>query len=330
MKVVIPVAGEGRRLRPHTNTVPKPLLEVAGKPILAHILDPLKHLDIDEIIFVTGYLGGQIKDYVSKTYSFKSTFVNQDRLLGLGYAVSLGIEKIEETDLLIILGDTIAECDLSEFTTKSDYVLGVKHVNDPKRFGIAEIDSSEKIVTKLVEKPKNPSGNLALIGLYYFKEIAMLRSELAKLLESDKKTSGEIQLTDALQGMIASGIKFRASEVESWHDCGKKETILQSNQHFLSSMNLSNSHNGSKIVPPVYISETADISKSTIGPNVSIARSVSISDSVIENSIIGESSTVKNADIKDSLIGKSVLVSNYKGTLNLGDNSIIEGSKYSK
>ena len=153
---------------------------------------------------------------------------------------------------------------------------------------------------------------------------------MAQLMTSDKKTSGEIQLTDAVQGMIESRTRFKASEVESWHDCGKKETILKSNQHFLKSMNSSNSHNGSKIVLPVYISETADISKSTIGPNVSIAESVSISDSVIENSIIGESSTVKNADIKDSLIGKSVLVSNYKGTLNVGDNSIIEGSKYSK
>ena len=328
MKVVIPVAGEGRRLRPHTNTVPKPLLEVAGKPILAHILDPLAQLDTDEIIFVTGYLGSQIKEYVSESYSFKSSFVNQDRLLGLGYAVSLALDNIEESDLLIILGDTIAECDLAAFTNKSDYVLGVKQVDDPQRFGIADV--KDGIVTKLVEKPKNPPGNLALIGLYYFKEIAMLKSELAKLIKSDKKTSGEIQLTDALQGMIESGTKFMTSEVESWHDCGKKETILQSNQHFLKTMNSSNSNNGSKIVPPVYISETADISKSTIGPNVSISKSVSISDSVIANSIIGENSTVKNADIKDSLIGKSVLISNYKGTLNLGDNSIIEGSWYSK
>ena len=324
MKIVIPVAGEGRRLRPHTNTVPKPLLEVAGKPILAHILDPLLSLNIDEVIFVIGYLGNQIREYVSENYSFKSSFVNQDRLLGLGYAVSLALDNIEESDLLIILGDTIAECDLGAFTTKADYVLGVKQVADSKRFGIADI--KDGIVTKLVEKPKDPPGNLALIGLYYFKEIAMLKNELAKLIKSDKKTSGEIQLTDGLQEMIESGTKFRASEVSSWHDCGKKETILKSNQHFLKSADFSGSYNGSKIVPPVHISESAEISKSTIGPNVSIAGSVSISDSVIENSIIGESSTVKNADLKDSLIGRRVLIRNYKGTLNLGDNSIIEGS----
>ena len=324
MKIVIPVAGEGRRLRPHTNTVPKPLLEVAGKPILAHILDPLLSLNIDEVIFVIGYLGNQIREYVSENYSFKSSFVNQDRLLGLGYAVSLALDNIEESDLLIILGDTIAECDLGAFTTKADYVLGVKQVADSKRFGIADI--KDGIVTKLVEKPKDPPGNLALIGLYYFKEIARLKNELAKLIKSDKKTSGEIQLTDGLQEMIESGTKFRASEVSSWHDCGKKETILKSNQHFLKSADFSGSYNGSKIVPPVHISESAEIIKSTIGPNVSIAGSVSISDSVIENSIIGESSTVKNADLKDSLIGRRVLIRNYKGTLNLGDNSIIEGS----
>ena len=228
--------------------------------------------------------------------------------------------------MLIILGDTIAECDLTSFTTKFAYVLGVKQVEDPSRFGIADVDINDEIVTKLVEKPKDPPGNLALIGLYYFKEIAILKSELAKLIKSDKKTSGEIQLTDALQGMIASGIKFRASEVESWHDCGKKETILKSNEHFLKSANFSGSYDGSKIVPPVHISDSAEIRKSMIGPNVSIAGSVSISDSMIANSIIGESSTVKNADIKDSLIGKSVLISNYKGTLDLGDNSVIEGS----
>ncbi|MCH7691026.1 MAG: NTP transferase domain-containing protein [candidate division Zixibacteria bacterium] len=324
MKVVIPVAGEGRRLRPHTNTVPKPLLEVAGKPILAHILDPLLSLNIDEVIFVIGYLGNQIREYVSENYSFKSSFVNQDKLLGLGYAVSLALDNIEESDLLIILGDTIAECDLGAFTTKADYVLGVKQVADPRRFGIADI--KDGIVTKLVEKPKDPPGNLALIGLYYFKEIARLKNELAKLIKSDKKTSGEIQLTDGLQKMIESGTKFRASEVSSWHDCGKKETILKSNEHFLKSADFSGSYNGSKIVSPVHISESAEIIKSTIGPNVSIAGSVSISDSVIANSIIGESSTVKNADLKDSLIGKSVLIRNYKGTLNLGDNSIIEGS----
>ncbi len=324
MKIVIPVAGEGRRLRPHTNTAPKPLFEVAGKPILAHILDPLLSLNIDEVIFVIGYLGNQIKEFVSQNYSFKSSFVNQDRLLGLGYAVSLALDNIEESDLLIILGDTIAECDLGAFTTKADYVLGVKQVADPRRFGIADI--KDGIVTKLVEKPKDPLGNFALIGIYYFKEIARLKSKLAKLIKSDKKTSGEIQLTDALQGMIESGTKFRSSEVSSWHDCGKKETILKSNEHFLRSADFSGSYNGSKIVPPVHISESAEISKSTIGPNVSIAGSVSISDSVIENSIIGESSTVKNADLKDSLIGRRVLIRNYKGTLNLGDNSIIEGS----
>ncbi len=324
MKVVIPVAGEGRRLRPHTNTVPKPLLEVAGKPILAHIVDPLLSLNIDEVIFVIGYLGVQIKKFISENYSFKSSFVNQDKLMGLGYAVSLALDNLKESDVLIILGDTIAECDLKAFTGKSDYVLGVSQVDDPKRFGIAEIEDG--IVTKLVEKPKVPTGNMALIGLYYLKESLLLKEELDKLIQSDKKSSGEIQLTDALQGMIESGIKFRASEVESWHDCGKKETILKSNEHFLKSLHSSGSYDGSKIVPPVHISESAEISKSIIGPNVSIARSVSITDSVIANSIIGESSSLKNADIRDSLIGRNVLVSNYKGTLNLGDNSIIEGN----
>lgn len=324
MKVVIPVAGVGARLRPHTNTIPKPLLEVAGKPILAHILDPLKSLDIEEIIFVIGHLGDQIEAYVTESYSFKSSFVEQDKLLGLGYAVNLALSSSDNSELLIILGDTIAECDLVEFTNKSDYVLGVKEVSDPERFGIAAVENG--YVTELVEKAENPPGNLALIGLYYFKETAQLKSELEKLVSADIRTSGEIQLTDALQGMIKSGTKFVASEVEGWHDCGKKETMLKTNEHFLKRASATLNYNGSKILPPVHISETAIITKSVIGPNVSIAAAVTISDSVISNSIIAEDSTLKNAEIRDSLIGKNVFVAHYKGILNLGDNSIIEGS----
>jgi glucose-1-phosphate thymidylyltransferase len=321
---VIPVAGVGARLRPHTNTIPKPLLEVAGKAILAHILDPLKSLDIEEVIFVIGYLGDQIKACVTENYSFKSSFVEQDKLLGLGYAVNLAISSTENSELLIILGDTIAECNLVEFTKKSDYVLGVREVSDPERFGIAAVENG--FVTQLVEKAENPPGNLALIGLYYFKEIIQLKSELEKLVLADIRTSGEIQLTDALQGMIKSGTKFVASEVEGWHDCGKKESILKTNEHFLKGVFSAPDYNGSKILPPVHISESAIISKSVIGPNVSIAGAVTISDSIISNSIIGDDSTVKNAEIRDSLIGKGVIINHYKGILNLGDNSTIEGS----
>jgi len=319
MKVVIPVAGVGTRLRPHTNTVPKSLLEIAGKPILDHILEPLKKISPQEVIFVIGYKGGQIRQHVTKNYKFKSTFVEQDELLGLGYAVNLALTKVGKSDLLVILGDTIVESDLKKFTSAGDFVLGVKTVDDPKRFGIADI--KDGFVCRLVEKPKNPPGNLALIGLYYFKKIDSLKKELNQLVKSDKKTSGEIQLTDALQGMIQSGTNFRPFEVTGWFDCGTKEATLETNQYFLKKLPLSKPIDGCTLVPPVYISKSATIEKSSIGPFVSVGDKARISDSEITNSIIGKNARLENSFVKDSLIGQNTIVAGFKGALNLGDNS---------
>lgn len=319
MKVVIPVAGFGSRLRPHTNTIPKSLLEIAGKPILDHILEPLKKINPNEVIFVIGYKGDQIKEHVANNYKFKATFVEQDKLLGLGYAVSLALPKVGQSDLLIILGDTIVESDLKKFTTTGDYVLGVKTVDNPNRFGIADI--KDGLVNKLVEKPKIPPGNLALIGLYYFKKIDLLKKELNKLVRSGKKTSGEIQLTDALQGMIQSGTKFRPFEVTGWFDCGTKEATLETNQYFLKKIPQSKPIDGCTFVPPVYISKSARIEKSSIGPNASVGEKANISHSNIANSIIGKNSTIEKAELSDSLVGQNTTVRGYTGILNLGDNS---------
>jgi len=321
MKVVIPVAGVGTRLKPHTHTVPKSLLEIAGKPILSHILDPLKKLNPSEVIFVIGYKGDQIRDFVKSKYKFKSIFVEQDRLLGLGYAVRLALAEISRGDLLVILGDTIVESDLKKFTNAGEFVLGVKTVDDPKRFGIAAVKGG--YVSKLLEKPKNPSGNLALIGLYYFKKIDSLKSELDKLIKSGTRTKGEIQLTDALQGMIENGAKFKPFEVAGWFDCGTKDATLETNRHFLNKLPQKKSIDGCKLVPPVYISSSAKVEQSTIGPFVSVGDRVKISDSNIANSIIGKNTIMEKAKIENSLVGQNVIVKSYSGILNLGDNSEI-------
>ncbi|MGH8014672.1 MAG: sugar phosphate nucleotidyltransferase [Candidatus Zixiibacteriota bacterium] len=319
MKVVIPVAGVGTRLRPHTNTIPKPLLEVAGKPILSHILDPLKKIRPSEVIFVIGYKGEQIRDFVTSNYDFKSIFVEQDCLLGLGFAVNLALTKVRKSELLIILGDTIVESDLKKFTTAGDYVLGVKSVDKPQRFGIAAIKNG--YVSKLIEKPKNPPGDLALIGLYYFKNPDSLKRELNKLVKSGKKTGGEIQLTDALQGMIQNGTRFLSFEVTGWFDCGTKDATLETNKHFLKKISQKKSIDGCTLVPPVYISHSATVEQSTIGPFVSVGDSAKITDSEITNSIIGTNSRLNRSHVADSLIGQNVSVVGYKGVLNLGDNS---------
>jgi glucose-1-phosphate thymidylyltransferase len=321
MKVVIPVAGEGTRLRPHTHSTPKPLLEIAGKPILDYILRPLEVLNPEEVIFVIGYRGEQIKNYVSSSYKFKSTFVVQDNLLGLGYAISLAMPNVGESELLMVLGDTIVELDLKEFVQAHKNVLGVRKVDDPQRFGIAAIEN--EFVSQLVEKPKDSVGNLALIGLYYISDSNSLQRELTKLVNSNKRTRGEIQLTDALQGMIESGTEFKPFEVNGWFDCGTKETTLATNRHFLKKISNQRSINGCKFVPPVYISNSANIEKSIIGPNVSVGDSSIISDSEISNSIIGKETEIKSSKLKDSLVGRNVLVEKFSGVLNLGDNSEI-------
>ncbi len=321
MKVVIPVAGIGARLKPHTNTIPKSLLEIAGRPILKHILDPLKKIKPSEVIFVIGYKGDQIRDYIKQNYKFKATFIEQDKLLGLGYAVNLAMPKVEKSDLLIILGDTIVESDLKKFTGTGEYVLGVKSVDNPERFGIAAVHNG--YVSKLQEKPKNPEGNMALIGLYYFKESKTLNAELKKLVKSGRRTRGEIQLTDALQGMIKRGVRFVPFEVSGWFDCGTKAATLQTNQHFLKKLPQTKSIAGCTLVPPVYISASAKVAQSTIGPFVSVGDKAEITDSEITNSIIGHRSRLNKSFIRDSLIGQDAIIAGYRGVLNQGDNSEI-------
>ncbi|MDH4155942.1 MAG: sugar phosphate nucleotidyltransferase, partial [candidate division Zixibacteria bacterium] len=301
MKVIIPVAGVGDRLKPHTYSQPKPLLHVAGKPMLAYILDPLLKLNPDEVIFVIGFKGDQIRSYVEKNYDFKATFVEQDQLLGLGYAIKIALDRVDSDAVLIILGDTIVECDLDKFISSGDNVLGLREVSDPRRFGIAEMKNG--CVVGMEEKPARPKGNMALIGLYYIKESANLRRALEKVVESGKLTRGEIQLTDALQTMIREGTKFVSHEVQGWYDCGKKETLLETNRHLLKGRSTPAALEGSVLVPPVYVAPTAQIVNSVIGPNVSISDETVIKDCIIRNSIIGYGACLENVIIEDSLLG---------------------------
>jgi glucose-1-phosphate thymidylyltransferase len=186
-------------------------LHVAGKPILSHVLEPIIPLKPEEVIFVIGFRGEEVQEYVERTYSFKSTFVRQTKLLGLGYAVSLALETIPDEPVLILLGDTIVELDLTKFVAAGDSVLGLHEVSDPQRFGIAEV--SDGIIKKLVEKPSRPDGNLAVVGLYYFRRPQGIRSALSRLLQSGRVTRGEVQLTDALQYLIESGEKISAYRI---------------------------------------------------------------------------------------------------------------------
>lgn len=311
MKVIVPVAGVGNRLKPHTNTLPKPLLAVAGRPMLDYVLEPLHRLNPDEVIFVIGYRGDQIKRYVTEHYDFKATFVEQNQLLGLGYAIYLALEKTEASDLLIVLGDTIAECDLVKFTTAGSNVLGLRPVNDPNRFGIAEL--KDGMVVGVEEKPEHPKTDLALIGLYYISDSAALKNHLDSAVVSDKRTSGEIQLTDALSSMINEGLPFTAFEVDNWLDCGKKETMLSTNSYLLKNKAQAYKIEGSQIVPPVFIAESVSVTNSVIGPNVSVSDNCKLSGVTISNSIIYENCVIADTVIKDSLVGPDARVKGRSG-----------------
>jgi glucose-1-phosphate thymidylyltransferase len=322
MKVIIPVAGAGTRLKPHTLTLPKVLMHVGGKPVLAHVLDPLMKLQLEEVIFIIGSRGELIKDYVQQNYSFKARFVLQEKLLGLGYALHLALQSVENGPVLVILGDTIVGCDLEKFVKAGDFVLGLRQVEDPHRFGIAEI--SDGFVASLVEKPKHPRSNLALIGLYYFNQLSDLKKELQTLVQSGKLTRGEIQLTDALQAMINAGTRFVPYEVEEWYDCGKKETLLQTNRHLLQKLPPSPDIEGSILVRPVFTALTARIVNSILGPNVSVAEGAVVENSILKDTIISAQARVKNAILENSLVGRDATVAGETQIVSIGDSSQIQ------
>ncbi len=323
MKVIIPAAGVGTRLKPHTLTQPKPLLHIGGKTILDYLLQPITELNPEEVRFVIGYKGEMIEEHVKSNYTFKSSFVVQDELLGLGYALHVALKDLANTPLLVLLGDTIIEGDLKKFTRAGNYSLGLRQVEDPHRFGIAEIADGH--VVHLVEKPKQTKSNLALVGLYYFEESDKLKAPLEKLVDSGRTTRGEIQLTDALAAMLESGTKFTPFEVQGWYDCGKKETMLATNRHFLRKVATPKTIEGSVINAPVYIGDDVTVEGCVIGPNVSIAGGAVLRNSVVSNSIIGLGAHVENLVIDDSILGRDVVLKGKKKVLNIGDSTEISG-----
>lgn len=322
MKAIIPAAGIGTRLRPHTHTAPKALLHVAGKPILGHILDELRAFGIDEIIFIVGFMGDKIVDYVTRNYKIKATFVNQEELSGLGWAIYLTREHIADDPVLIILGDTIFETDLDKVIGGSYDTIGTKIVADPRRFGIAETDG--EFVTALVEKPEKPASNLALVGIYYIKSTDLFKRCLEELVNRKITTRGEYQLTDALGLMLKYGCKMTTFNVEGWYDCGKPEAMLDTNRYLLSQIKSVDYREGNILIPPVFISPTAVLENSVLGPYVSVADDSRIIRSIVRDSIISEGAEVTDCMLESSLVGNNSTVSGHYQKLNLGDSSEID------
>ncbi len=321
MKAIIPAAGIGSRLKPHTHTAPKALLHVAGKPILGHILDELLAFGIDEVVVVVGFMGEKIVEYVKKNYEIRASFITQRELNGLGWAIYITREHIAEDPILIILGDTIFETDLSEVLNGQFDSIGTKIVDDPRRFGIAETDG--QFITALVEKPEKPTSNQALVGIYYIKSTDLFSRSLEELVAKKIMTRGEYQLTDALGLMIKHGCKVTTFNVDGWFDCGKPDTLLSTNRYLLSQIESVDKRSGNILLPPVYISPSAVLEDSVVGPNVSVGDNARIVRSIVKDSIISECAEVTDCLLEQSLIGNNSFISGQFKKANLGDSSEI-------
>ena len=333
MKVIIPVAGFGTRLRPHTLHNPKVLLNVGGKPMIHYIIEQLiKDKIASSIILVTGFLGDKIKDYLDNSFRFKFDYVEQAEAKGLGHAVycAKSVFKNKNDETLIILGDTLFDVDLKKMVRSKDSVIGVKVVDDPRRFGVVEKDNTGYI-TRFIEKPANKDvspSNEAIVGLYYLKNSVSLFRSLEYIMKNNIKGKGEFQLTDALENMIGSNEKMKTFYVDGWLDCGKPETLLETNRYLLNKnkklkqINKKNLIN-SKIVEPVFIGKNVKIENSVIGPYATINDNSEIRNSFIKDSILEKYSVVENCSLTDSLIGEGSSVKRDALKISLGNYSEI-------
>ncbi len=327
MKVIIPVAGAGTKLRPHTYTQPKALIPLAGKTVLSIIIDQLTEAGAREFVFVVGYLGDKIQDYIKKHYGhLQCHFVQQNERLGLGHAIYLTKEVVGSDEIFIVLGDTICEYNVQEMLASEHAVLGVKKVDDPRNFGVAEVDEAGNI-TRVIEKPQILKSNLALVGLYKITDTTFLFSCLEKIM-SETKPDKEYGLTDALECMIQHGVVFKSFRVQNWFDVGNSDTLLDTNVTLMKKQGskISQEHQFENvvIVPPVSIGKGCKISNSIIGPNVAIGEQANITFSIVRNSIIGDFATLFDVVLRHSLIGSDTLIKGETRSLNIGDNTQID------
>ncbi|CAA6820187.1 MAG: Glucose-1-phosphate thymidylyltransferase (EC [uncultured Aureispira sp.] len=332
MKAVIPVAGVGTRLRPHTYTQPKPLIPVAGKPLIASIIDQLvSDGGITEFILVIGYLGDKMRNYIEDRYPHLDiTFVYQEARLGLGHAMYMAIDAFKDAEeVLIVLGDTIFEGNLKALLMQPNSCLGVKKVEDPREFGVVEI-GDDGYISRVVEKPRIPKSNMALVGLYKISDVGILIDALKYIVANNVLTIDEYQLSDALMRMVEMGVQFTTFEVDNWYDCGKKDILLDTN-----AMLLKRQGNASEDIPafentivvhPVSIGENCQIKNSIIGPNVCIGDHSILNYAIVSNSIIGSYAMIEEAVLEKSIIGSDAAIKGLSLSLNIGDNTEIDFS----
>ncbi len=329
MKVVIPLAGKGTRLRPHTYVTPKPLLRVAGKPVMSYILDQLQALGVDEVIFITGYLKERIEEYVRAEYpDFRSHFVEQPVQDGTAGAVKLA-EPFIDTDCLIIFVDTLFDADFTlirRLPADAAGIIWAKEVEDYQRYGVIVRDE-QGFMRRIVEKPSDPISKLANIGLQYIRDWKLLYEGIHATMEGAPGKAGEFYLTDAFQYMVDHGARLQVAEVEGWYDCGQLETLLDTNRHLLTNGRALEPQGGQgvSVTDPVRIAEGVRLENVELGPNVTIEAGSEIRDSTLANCIIGSNARITGARLHDSLIGDHVVIERIDGAVSVANYSEIRG-----
>ena len=327
MKVIIPLAGKGTRLRPHTHVTPKPMLRIAGKPVIDYVMDDLQRLGgVEQIVYITGHLKEKVEAYARDKYPFDSVFIEQRVQDGTAGAVALAKPYVDQP-VLIVFVDTIFDADLSVINrTDADGIIWTKEVEDYQRFGVVVTDADGNM-TKIVEKPSTPISRRANIGLYYIRNWKLLYEGVDHVLASPKN-KGEFYLTDAFQYMIDHGAKIQVLDVEGWYDAGKLDTLLATNRTILEKRGMARHPKAGAdvvFVEPVYVEDGVTLRNATIGPNVSVGTGSTIDGSTLRDTIVGNNARIVRSTLHDSLIGDEVGLEGFSGQATVGDHSDLRG-----
>lgn len=334
MKIIVPMAGRGKRMRPHTLTVPKPLLPIAGKPIVQRLVEDIVEVagqKVDEIAFIIGDFGAEVEEHLKKVaeeQGAKGSIYHQHEALGTAHAILCAAESLEGP-VVVAFADTLFRADFS-LDTSVDGVIWTKKVEDPRQFGVVKKDENGRI-TDFVEKPEEFVSDEAIIGIYFFKDGANLRSELQYLIDNDIKDKGEYQITDALMNMTNKGLHFTSGTVNEWMDCGNKNITVDTNAKILGfidgkeelvASNIINEH--STIHPPCFIGEGVVLRNAEVGPGVSIGAGSKLESVKISRSIVGERSALSNLELDNSMIGNEVRFDGRFTNVSIGDFSTLD------
>ena len=334
MRIIVPMAGMGKRMRPHTLTVPKPLVPIAGKPIVQRLVEDIAKVcnePIEEVAFIIGNFGEAVEKSlikIAESVGAKGTITYQEEPLGTAHAILCAKESLRG-NVVVAFADTLFKADFT-LDTSADGTIWVQQVEDPRPFGVVKLDDQGNI-TDFVEKPETFVSNLAIIGIYYFKDGEYLRNELQYLLDNDIKDKGEFQLTNALENMKNKGTRFIPGKISEWLDCGNKDATVYTNQRYLEYIkdqpdlvSPTAKITNSVIIPPTYIGENAVLNNAVVGPYVSIGKNTQVSDAIVSNSIVQENTVINFANITNSMLGSFVSFQGKQSDLSVGDYNVLK------